>query len=194
MLNVTEETITVTKNVLPSTWFEDVIFETKDDRRRPILQDLKSSPEDRQLPWKTLCKYKIIDGSLYFVTTGGILCRCVGNEEAKKLLHRLHERTCGLGLNIPSQRRIQRAGFHWTDMVQQVQNLQDNCAIFQAAPQHEEAFMVEEEDWRTPYVDYLTTGTLPDNIKTTKKLEKRARKFFVIDGELFGRRVYRTMA
>ncbi|XP_026459130.1 uncharacterized protein LOC113359762 [Papaver somniferum] len=47
--------------------------------------------------------------------------------------------------------------------------------------------MVEEEDWSTPYVDYLTKGTLPDNNKTARKLEKRARKFFVIDGELFRR-------
>ncbi|XP_026416905.1 uncharacterized protein LOC113312362 [Papaver somniferum] len=170
MLNVAEETIMVTNNTIPSTWFEDIIFENENDWRRPILKDLKQQPEDLQLPWKTLCKYKIIDGSLYFITTGGILCRCVGTDEEKKLLHRIHERTCGFGLEIPLQRRIQRDGFYWPDMVQQAQNLQDNCGTCQGAPLHEESFMLDEEDW-----------------KAAKRLEKRARKFFVIDGELFRR-------
>ncbi|XP_026459141.1 uncharacterized protein LOC113359776 [Papaver somniferum] len=56
MINVTEETITVIKNTIPSTWFEDVIFEDADDWRRPILNDLKQQPEDRQLSWKDLSK------------------------------------------------------------------------------------------------------------------------------------------
>ncbi|XP_026458811.1 uncharacterized protein LOC113359383 [Papaver somniferum] len=50
MINVTEETITVIKNTLPSTWLEDVIFEEEDDWRRLILKDLKQQPEDRHLP------------------------------------------------------------------------------------------------------------------------------------------------
>ncbi|XP_026378350.1 uncharacterized protein LOC113272768 [Papaver somniferum] len=84
-------------------------------------------------------------------------------------------------------RRIQRDGFHWPDMVQQAQTLQDNCEACQGAPVHGKAFIIDGEDWRTPYIEYLTEGTLPYDKKAAKKLEKRAPKFFVIDGELFRR-------
>ncbi|KAI3925698.1 hypothetical protein MKW92_034480, partial [Papaver armeniacum] len=176
MLFSNEGTITVTKNSMPPTWFEDIIFENENDWGRPILQCLKQQSEDHQVPWKLLSKYKIIDGSLYFITTTGILCKCIGNEEAKKILHEIHERTCGFGLEIPLQRRIQRAGFYWTDMIYLAQKLQDNCTIFQGAPLHEEACcIVSEEDWRTPYIDYLTMRTLPDDKKLAKNLEKRVK-------------------
>ncbi|XP_026395761.1 uncharacterized protein LOC113290367 [Papaver somniferum] len=72
-------------------------------------------------------------------------------------------------------------------MVQQAQTLQDNCEACQGAPVHEESFIVDGEDWRSPYIEYLTEGTLPYDKKAAKKLEKRSRKFFVIDGELFRR-------
>ncbi|KAI3833560.1 hypothetical protein MKW92_052020, partial [Papaver armeniacum] len=128
------------------------------DWRRVIIADLKRPPEERQHSWKMLKNYTLLKGELYFITTGGGLCRCLGPNEIKEKLEEIHSQTCGRATSIILHRRIQRAGFYWPDMAEQAKALQDNCLICQGAPQEAEICVAEEdaEDWREPYIAYLT--------------------------------------
>ena len=42
-------------------------------------------------------------------------------------------------------------------------------------------------DWRQPYIEYLTKGTLPDDRYEANKLKKMAKRYIVNDGKLFKR-------
>jgi hypothetical protein len=46
---------------------------------------------------------------------------------------------------------------------------------------------VQEEDWRTPLIDYIERGITPEDDKESKKLIKKARRFTIIEGHLFKR-------
>ncbi|KAI3945366.1 hypothetical protein MKW92_032951, partial [Papaver armeniacum] len=162
MLQGDKKVITIIKNVSPLALIIEEL-----DWRRVIIADLKRPPEERQLSWKTLRTYTLLDGDLYFVTTGGGLCRCLGPSQSKEKLEEIHSQTCGHAASIMLHRRIQRAGFYWPDMDEQAKAIQDDCAICQGSPQEAEIYVVEEDegDWREPYIDYLTNGTLPSDKK-----------------------------
>ncbi|KAI3952309.1 hypothetical protein MKW92_012235, partial [Papaver armeniacum] len=72
-------------------------------------------------------------------------------------------------------------------MVDQAKALQDKCLICQGAPQEAEICIAEEdsEDWREPYTDYLTNGTLPSDKKAALRLVKKSGRYFVLDRKLF---------
>ncbi|KAI3908400.1 hypothetical protein MKW92_036955, partial [Papaver armeniacum] len=128
------------------------------DWRRVIIADLKRPPEERQLSWKMLKNYTLLEGDLYFITNGGGLCRCLGPNEIKEKLEEIHSQTCRHATSIMLHRRIQRAGFYYPDKAEQAKALQDNFLICQGAPQEAEICVAEEdaEDWREPYIAYLT--------------------------------------
>ncbi|KAI3872877.1 hypothetical protein MKX03_029919, partial [Papaver bracteatum] len=185
-----EETITVIRRKEPSTWVEDLIYEDENDWRRPIILDLKKAPGERILSWKTLKTYTLLGGSLYFIASGGALCRCLGHVEAEAKLQEIHQLTCGHNLSVALHRIIQRAGFYWPDMIRQATKLQDTCEGCQAAPQYQEVCVANESDgdWRTPYLDYLSKRILPEDKNLALKIEKKSKRFFVVEGELFRRR------
>ena len=54
------------------------------------------------------------------------------------------------------------------------------CAILQ----------VESEDWRTPIVDYITKGSIPDDSREAKRLVQKASRYTVIEGQLFRRGLF----
>ncbi|XP_026459194.1 uncharacterized protein LOC113359836 [Papaver somniferum] len=83
MLHGEKEVITIIKNTSPLAFEERASIEEL-DWRRVIIADLKRPPEERQLSWKTLRYYTLLDGDLYFITTGGGLCRSLELSEGKE--------------------------------------------------------------------------------------------------------------
>ena len=49
--------------------------------------------------------------------------------------------------------------------------------------------MQVESDWRTPLIDYINKGVVPDDEKEAKQLLKKATRYTVFEGHLFKRRV-----
>ena len=94
---------------------------------------------------KALKDYALVKGELYRRMLGGILSRCVGQEEAQRKLREIHDRTCGFYREVNLYRKLQRSG--------------EAC---QLAVDREESYVVFiGEDWRNPFVQYLAEGILP---------------------------------
>ena len=49
--------------------------------------------------------------------------------------------------------------------------------------------MIIEGDWRTPFIEYLRTGTLPENRSTADKLHRQAARYALVGNELYRRGV-----
>ena len=93
---------------------------------------------------KALKDYALVKGELYRRMLGGILSRCVGQEEAQRKLREIHDRTCGFYREVNLYRKLQRSG--------------EAC---QLAVDREESYVVFiGEDWRNPFVQYLAKGIL----------------------------------
>lgn len=54
-------------------------------------------------------------------------------------------------------------------------------------PDRAECAFIDVVDWRQPYIEYLTKGTLPDDRYEVNKLKKMAKRYIVNDGKLFKR-------
>ena len=94
---------------------------------------------------KALKDNALVKGELYHKMLGGILSRCVGQEEAQRKLREIHDRTCGFYREVNLYRKLQRSG--------------EAC---QLAVDREESYVVFiGEDWRNPFVQYLAEGILP---------------------------------
>ncbi|KAI3839999.1 hypothetical protein MKX03_020487, partial [Papaver bracteatum] len=89
--------------------------------------------------------YTLLEGDLYFVTTGGGLCRCIGPAEIKEMLEEIHSQTCGHAASIMLHRRIRRTGLYWPDIAEQAKTLHDNCPTCQGTPQEAEVYVIDEE-------------------------------------------------
>lgn len=133
--------------------------------------------------------YTLLGGSLYFTIPGGALCRCLGPVEAKEKLEHIHSSSRGHNFSTPLHRKIQRAGFYWPDMIKHATVLQDGCEGYQETPQYQEICVVDtpDDDWRIPYLDYLSQNISPSDKNLALKIEKEAKRFFVIERKLFSR-------
>ena len=65
---------------------------------------------------KLLKDFAMMRGELYRRMPGGVLSRCVGQDEAQKKLKEIHDKTCGSCGEVSLCRRLQRAGFYWPSM------------------------------------------------------------------------------
>ena len=111
---------------------------------------------------KTLKDYVLMKAKLYRRMLGGILSRCVGCEEAQRKLEEVHSKTCGFCGKISLYRKLQRAGFYWPSMGKDVDLIQTQCEACHLAVDREESYVVfTTEDWRSPFIEYLTEGVLP---------------------------------
>ena len=63
----------------------------EEDWRIPIKEALMK--EKKMTDLKTLKEYTLVKGELYRRMLGGILSRCVGQEEAQRKLKEVHSRT-----------------------------------------------------------------------------------------------------
>ncbi|KAI8550803.1 hypothetical protein RHMOL_Rhmol06G0135900 [Rhododendron molle] len=78
-----------------------------EDWRTPISNELKSAFAATTL--SNLRHFTIYQGVLYYKGSGGLLARCIGEEEAKVKIREVHERSCGTR-DVSLYRRLQRQG------------------------------------------------------------------------------------
>lgn len=64
--------------------------------------------------------------------------------------------------------------------------IQEKCQSCQLSMEKEEIYAVFIfEDWRTPFILYLTQGTLPTDRKVAYRLKRLALRYFLQNGILF---------
>ncbi|XP_059635300.1 uncharacterized protein LOC132277463 [Cornus florida] len=72
-------------------------------------------------------------------------------------------------------------------MTAQANTLQHTCPRCQAVMDETESSILEMVDWRRPFIDFLTHGTLPDDKQAAAKLKRKSARFEIREGELFRR-------
>ena len=98
----------------------------------------------------------------------------------------VHDKTCGSCGEVSLYHRLQRAGFYWPSMGKDVDQVQTQCGICQLAADKEESYAVFiNEDWRSPFIQYLTEGILPQKHNERYKLRRLATCYFLHNGVLF---------
>ena len=82
----------------------------EEDWRMRIKKVLMKEGDMAEL--KALKDYALVKGELFYKMPGGILSRCVGQEELQRQLREVHDRTCGFCGEINLYRKCQRACFY----------------------------------------------------------------------------------
>ena len=156
----------------------------EEDWRIPIKEVLTREEDMAKL--KALKDYALVRGEFYCRMSSGFLPRCVGQEEAQRKLKEVHDKTCGFCGEVNLYRRLQRAGFYWPSMGKDVDQVQIQCETYQLTADREESYTVFiSEDWRSPFVQHLTEGILPQRHSERYKLKRLTIRYFLHDRVLF---------
>ena len=110
------------------------------DWRIPIKEILIKGDDAIEL--KTLKDYTLVKEELYRRMPGGVLSRCVGQEEVQRKLKEIHDKTCGSCGEVNLYRRLQRAGFYWPSMGRDADQVQTQCGTCQLAADREKSYAV----------------------------------------------------
>ena len=154
------------------------------DWRIPIKEVLIKGEDAVEL--KILKDYALVREELYRKMLGGVLSRCVGQEEAQRKLKEVHDKTCRSCGEVSLYRRFQRAGFYWPSMGKDADKVQTQCGTCQLTADREESYTVfVSEDWRSPFIQYLTKGILPQKHSERYKLKRLATCYFLHNMVLF---------
>ena len=98
----------------------------------------------------------------------------------------IHDKTCGSCGEVSLYRRLQRTGFYWPSMGKDTNRVQTKCEICQLAANREESYVVfTNEDWRSPFTQYLTEGILPQRHSERYKLKRLGTRYFLHNTVLF---------
>ena len=120
------------------------------DWRIPIREALIE--EEDTVEMKILKDYALVKGELYRRMPGGVLSRCVGQEEAQRRLKEIHDMTCRTYGEVSLYRKLQRTGFYWPSMSKDADRVQTECRTCQLAVDREESYAVfASEDWKSPF-------------------------------------------
>ena len=112
--------------------------------------------EENMVKLKALKHYTLVKGKLYCKMPGGVLSWCVRQEEARKKLKEVYDKTCGFYKEVNLYRRLQRAGFYWPSMGKGVDQVQIQFEACQLAADREESYAeFISKDWRSPFTQYL---------------------------------------
>jgi hypothetical protein len=87
--------------------------------RRELIEYI-SHPEDGQgrKVWRQVLSYTVINGEIYRRTVGGLLLRCLNEDEAKIAMGEVHEVMCGMHQSITKMRwALKRADMYWPGML-----------------------------------------------------------------------------
>ena len=130
------------------------------DWRIPIREVLIKGEGAAKL--KILKDYTLVGEELYRRMPGAVLSRCVRQEEAQRKLKEVHNKTCRSYGEVSLYRRLQRVGFYWPSMGKDVDQVQTQCGTCQLAADRGESYtLFISEDWRSPFIQYLMEGILP---------------------------------
>ena len=152
--------------------------------RISIKEDLMKEEDAAEL--KALKDYALVRGELYHRMPSGVLSRCVRRVEAQRKLKDEHDKTCGSCGEVSLYRRLQRAGFYWPSMGKEADQVQTQCEICQLAADREESYAVFiSEDCRSPFIQYLTEGILPQKHSERYKLKRLATHYFLHNTVIF---------
>ncbi|XP_024156336.1 uncharacterized protein LOC112164363 [Rosa chinensis] len=177
--------ITVIQNNKPCV--EAMIFSNPSSEKdwREFVKD-EMAQLDKEDRLRTLGDYSLIFGELYKRLPGGVLARCVDEKEAQRRLQEVHEATCGVEQVVSLYRRLQRRGYYWPDMKKQAAETQLSCSKCSSTLSEQEGFTAAiTEDWRSPYLEYLISKTLPENRKHAYKVKKMVKRYFVDGSTLY---------
>jgi ribonuclease HI len=92
----------------------------EDDWRKEIVDCLEdpSRKVSRKLRYKAI-KFVLLDGSLFYKSLDGVLLRCLGPEEAKKMISEVHDGICGAHQSAYRMKWvIRQAGCFWPTMLE----------------------------------------------------------------------------
>ena len=135
---------------------------------------------------KVLKDYALVRGELYRRMPGGVLSRCVAQEEAQRKLKEVHDQTCGSCGEISLYCRLQRAGFYWPSIGKDADQVQTQCETCQLVADREESYVVfVSKDQRSSFIQYLTKGILPQKHSERYKLRRLTTRYFLHNGVLF---------
>ena len=130
--------------------------------------------------------YTLIRDQLYIRLLREILARCLGKKEATKRLLDIHAKTCRHGKSISLYRRLQRIGYYWPSMRQEVVTIQGMCPTCQNEFEDEQIYAVlVAEDWCMPFFEYLFKGILSEAHGKAYKLKRQALGYFTKRSSLF---------
>ena len=142
--------------------------------------------EEGAIELKVLKDYTLVRGELYRRMPGGVLSRCMGHEEAQRKLKKVHDKTCGSCGEVSLYHRLQRAGFYWPSMGKDADQVQTQCETCQLVADREESYIVfVNEDWRSPFMQYLAKGILSQKHSERYKLKRLATRYFLYNTILF---------
>jgi hypothetical protein len=91
-----------------------------DDCRKEIADYLEDPSRKvcRKLRYKAI-KFVLLDGSLFYKSLDGVLLRCLGPEEAKKMMSEVHDGLCGAHQSAYHMKWvIRQAGCFWPTMLE----------------------------------------------------------------------------
>jgi hypothetical protein len=91
----------------------------EDDWRKEIVDYLEdpSRKVSRKLRYKAI-KFVLLDGSLFYKSLDGVLLRCLGPEEAKRMMSEVHDGICGAHQSAYRMKWvIRQAGCFWPMML-----------------------------------------------------------------------------
>ena len=155
-----------------------------EDWRIPIKEALMREKDMAEL--KALKDYALVGGELYHRMPGGVLSRCMGQEEARRKLKEVYDNTSGFCGKVNLYHRLQRAGFYWPSMGKEANQVQTQCETCQLAADREESYAVfVSKDWRSPFLQYLTEGILSQRHGERYKLKRLATRYILHNGVLF---------
>ena len=88
--------------------------------RADISNYLKDSAREapRRIRLKAM-KYVLIGDDMFYRTLEGLLLKCLGPSESNRLLHEVHEGTCGTHQSAHKMKwLIRRSGYYWPTMLE----------------------------------------------------------------------------
>ena len=98
----------------------------------------------------------------------------------------VHDKTYGSCREVSLYRKLQTAGFYWPNMGKDADRVQTQCGTCQLAADREESYDVFiKEDWRSPFIQYLTEGILPQKHSERYKLKRLATRYFLHNTVIF---------
>jgi ribonuclease HI len=97
-----------------------VYFLDQGDWRADIFNYLKDSARgaSRKIRYKAM-RYVLIGDDMFYRTLEGLLLKCLGPTESNRLLHEVHEGTCGTHQSAHKMKwLIRRSGYYWPTMLE----------------------------------------------------------------------------